>query len=118
MKFAGTLLALVLCAVPSLAGTPGMFRGVVGEVADRGPNWIYVEGRNGMIRVVDISGAQVVYAANFPPQQRRRAAANSIMRGAEVRVLAEQDEKSGDWRATEIEILRPGPGRHSQPESQ
>jgi hypothetical protein len=93
----------------AFAGTPGMFRGIVGEVADRGPNWIYVEGRNGAIRVVEISSAKVVYDPKVPPSQRRKIAANSVARGADVRVTGELED-GGEWRASEIEIVHPGNG--------
>ncbi len=104
------VLALTLgFAAAGFAGTPGMFRGIVGEVADRGPNWIYIEGRNGVIRVVEISSAKVVYDPTVPPNQRRKIAANSVARGADVRITGELED-GGEWRATEIEIVHPGSG--------
>jgi hypothetical protein len=105
VKLTAFVMAISLSAL-AFAGTPGMFRGVVGEVADRGPNWIYVEGHNGTIRVVEISLAKVTYDPKFPQGRRRKVAANSLGRGAEVRVTAELED-NGDWHASEIEIIRP-----------
>jgi hypothetical protein len=103
-------LAVGLTASLAFPGTLGEFRGVVGEVADRGPNWIYVEARNGTIRVVDISSAKVIYNSKVPQNQRHKIAANSLARGAEVRVTAELED-GGEWHASEIEIIRPAIGK-------
>jgi hypothetical protein len=110
VRIAALALVVGLTTTLAFAGTPGEFRGVVGEVADRGPNWIYVEGRNGMIRIVEISSAKVTYDSNFPQSRRRKVAANSLARGAEVRVTAELED-GGNWHASEIEIIRPGRGK-------
>lgn len=97
---------ILLFAVPLLAGTPGTFRGVLGEVADRGPGWVFVRSANDKFRIVNIVDATVSYADEVPLAGRKKVPARSLVPGTEVRVTAEQDERSGDWHATEIEILR------------
>jgi hypothetical protein len=106
VRLAAVALAIGVTTSLAFSGTPGEFRGVVGEVADRGPNWIYVEGRNGTIRVVEVSSAKVTYGTAVPASKRRKVAANGLTRGAEVRVTGELED-GGDWHASEIEIIRP-----------
>jgi hypothetical protein len=104
-------LAFLLLATIASAGTPGTFRGILGEVADRQPGWMYVRGHNDTLRVVYVRQAAIYYDDNIPPSRRHRIPARALTPGTEVRVTAEQDD-SGDWRATEIEILKLGPRRH------
>lgn len=107
------IVTILLLAVPLVAGTPGTFRGILGEVADRSPGWMYVRGHNDMLRVVDVSQAEVSYDDAIPPIRRDKDPATALQPGAEVRVTAEQDER-GDWRATEIEILKLSPRTQSR----
>jgi hypothetical protein len=102
--FAATL---ILFALPSVA-ISGSFRGKIVEGAQSAadPNWIYVQGRNGMIRRVEISHAQVDYDAGVEASGRRRKPQDALTAGAEVRVTAEQGS-DGEWRATRIEVLKP-----------
>jgi hypothetical protein len=58
-----------------------------------------------MLRRVSLEKAEVVYSDQVPTQQRDRVPANALAAGAEVRVIAEQDE-AGEWRALRIEILK------------
>jgi hypothetical protein len=64
---------------------------------------IYVRSRNGMLRRVDISSASVSYGEAVPQEQRTAPAASALQPGVEIRVTAEQDS-SGEWRATQIQI--------------
>ena len=89
------------------AGTPGEFRGTIIDVpgaSSRG-KWIYVQGRNGSARRVDISNARVVYDEDVPAAERRTNPAEALTAGAEVRVTAEQGS-DGEWKASRIEILK------------
>jgi hypothetical protein len=99
------LVALCLLFVPAaaLAGTPGVFQGKVYQEDGRS-GWIYVQGRNGMLRRVEVSKARVVYADSVPAGERSTDPSRDLTQGAEVRVTAEQDG-AGEWRATHIEIL-------------
>lgn len=96
------LLSTLVCA-----GTPGSFRGKIVEgphtAAER--NWIYVQARNGMIRRVEISHAQVEYDEDVPAASRSRNPQDALKAGAEVRITAEQGS-DGEWRASRIEVLK------------
>ena len=88
------------------AGTPGSFRGtIVDGPQDAGKNWIYVQGRNGMARRVDISHARVSYDESVPRATRLPKPEDALTAGAEVRVTAEQGS-DGEWRASQVEILK------------
>jgi len=107
------LVWLTVC--PLWAGTPGTFRGKIIEPppGKEHQGWLYVQGRNKLLRRVAIENAAVVYADGVPSQQREKVPANALVEGAEVRVTAEQDE-SGEWRAQRIEILKAPTGRPSR----
>lgn len=98
------ILALFLIATFAWADTPGTFRGVVIHGPEVTPGWIYLKSANGQVRRVALGRARVVYSDTVPATERQKTAVNSISTGTEVRVTAQQD-KSGEWRATKIEIL-------------
>jgi hypothetical protein len=90
------------------AGTPGTFRGVVVRPSEAGNSgWIYVLGRNGQVRRVDVSHSQVSYGDPVAQRDRRKSPRESLVPGSELRITAEPDEK-GEWRAIQVEILRIG----------
>jgi hypothetical protein len=110
------LLVLVVGSQSAWAGTPGIFRGfiVAAPVSQdhySGPKqagWLYVEGRNHMVRRVALAQAEIIYAAEVPAAERQKDPARSLVKGAEVRVTAEQDG-NGEWRAQRVEILKIAP---------
>jgi hypothetical protein len=109
------LLTATLCCSLAEAATQGSFRGTVVE-GDKGApeaGWLYVKGRNGSIRRVDISQANVGYDENVPADQRKPSAREQLAVGAEVRVTAEQGS-DGEWRASRVEILKPAPSSTTQ----
>ena len=99
------MIFLMAASILLNAGTPGSFRGTIvdGPSAEKG--WIYIQGRNGMARRVDISHAQVSYDEEVPAAQRRSKPEEALVVGTEVRVTAEQGS-DGEWRASEVEILK------------
>ncbi len=100
------LAALVLFSATLLAGTEGSFRGVI--VADNvhgKKGWISVQGKNHLIRRVNVSEAEIVYDESATAAPKGNAA-NALIPGNEVRVTAEQDE-DGEWRARRVEVLIP-----------
>ena len=102
------LLPLILAACASLlAGTPGSFRGTIVDAPESSPgkNWIYVQGRNGTARRVEISRADVSYDEDVPQANRAKNPSEALVPGAEVRVTAEQGS-DGEWTASTIEILK------------
>ncbi len=101
------LLLILLClATFALAGTPGSFRGTVVETDEsrQDAGWIYVRGRDGSIRRVDITHANVTQGEDASggkamPQSK------DLVPGTEVRVTAEQGS-DGEWRAKSVEVLK------------
>ena len=87
------------------AGPSGTFLGTL--VSPSGNHsearWIYVKGKNGVIRRVEISAAKVGYAENIPAEQQKQPAAAALQPGTEIRVTASQDA-NGEWRASRVEI--------------
>ena len=101
------VLLLLALATPFATATPGIFEGIVYETNEpKVPSgWILVQGRNGMLRKVEISGARVVYAESVPRKDRVAKPSVALVHGTEIRVIAEPDS-AGNWRATDIKILR------------
>ena len=87
------------------AGTPGIFQGQVYRDQNASSGWIYVQGRSGMLRKVEVSRARVVYAASVPEADRAKNPTQDLVQGAVVRVTAEQDG-NGEWRASRVDILK------------
>lgn len=111
------LLAAALFYSLAQAATSGSFRGTVVE-GDKGApqaGWLYVRGRNGAIRRVDISQAAVSYDDAVPADERKTSAREQLAVGAEVRVTAEQNG-DGEWRASRIEVIKPAPVRSAAQE--
>ncbi len=103
----GVLVLSLLACKLAMAGTPGSFRGTVVEAPAGEPSagWIYVQGRNGSLRRVQVSRARVIYGQAVPLNQREKAPKASLVFGVEVRVTAQQDS-SGEWHASQVEILK------------
>lgn len=110
MKHGGArilLSAILLFSVPLLA-VDGMFQGrVVNAPASvaRRAGWIFVQGRNHMLRRVEVAHAEIVFGDNIPVSQRHKCNFHCLEVGQEVRIIAEQDGQ-GEWRAKRVEILR------------
>ena len=89
------------------AATVGSFRGTIVDPPEAAAKqgWIYVQGRNGMARRVDVSRAQVAYDDEVPAAERRAKPEEALVTGTEVRVTAEEDG-GGEWQASRVEILK------------
>jgi hypothetical protein len=113
------LLVVATLIATAFAGTPGWFRGTVVETdrsrADSG--WIYVRGRDGGIRRVDISHARISYAEKSSSTDHPTDLRNQLIPGTEVRINAEQGS-DGEWRAHSVEILRTNSESRSGPTTQ
>ena len=86
----------------------GTFQGRVIDPPTNQPvlqGWIYVQGRNHMLRRVEVSHAAIVFGANVPASQQHKCSMDCLSPGQEVRITAEQD-RSGEWRAKRVEILK------------
>jgi hypothetical protein len=106
---AGILLASV---VASQARILGVFQGQIvrGPYVHNKGKWLVVQSRNGYVRKVEISRANIEYEEDFPASARRTKAEESLVEAIEVRITAERANSGkgdGDWKATEILILSP-----------
>lgn len=96
----------LLLSCPVIAGTPGSFRGTVVAGPEKSDTWVYVEGHNHSVRRVYVGGVKIRYESDVPASERRSPVPQALEVGTQVRIIAEQDE-AGEWRATDIEILKP-----------
>jgi hypothetical protein len=106
-----------LCLVLSLAfallgssssAVDGTFRGKITDPPANEPavkGWIFVIGRNQMLRRVEVAHAEIVFGAEVPGRQRHDCNSDCLTPGQEVRVTARQDA-AGEWRARRVEILK------------
>jgi len=103
-------LLLLLLAIPAAAGSLGTFAGKVIPPPDDDTSgkWLYVKGRGGTLRRVEISQARYEYSDEVPRAARARVPADDLRAGAVVQVAAEQDG-SGEWVARTILFLRLAP---------
>lgn len=98
--------ALVLGLTILATATPGSFRGTIIDNPKAVRGWIYVQGRNGSARRVEISHAKIEYDEDVPASERHPKAEEALTPGTEVRVTAEQGS-DGEWHAVRLEILKP-----------
>jgi hypothetical protein len=108
MRTARTLIVFLLLTTLTYA-TEGSFRGTLIAPPDTEPaqGWLYVKGRNNLIRKVEVSHARVSYSEE-PSSEGKQTTADKLEPGTEVRVTAEQD-CSGQWRASEVEVINMKP---------
>jgi hypothetical protein len=108
MAWALCLALLLLVCVPQAPAVEGTFRGKVVDPPQNqpaAPGWIFVQGRNRMLRRVEVSHAVIIFAEEVPASQRHKCNSECLSAGQEVRVTANQD-RTGEWRAKLVEILR------------
>lgn len=102
----GLIFALLISGLP-LSAADGTFRGKVIEPPDNTPlvpGWIFVQGKNRMLRRVEVAHAEVVFGDEVPSSQRHKCNSDCLSAGQDVRVTARQDS-AGEWRAKRVEIL-------------
>jgi hypothetical protein len=100
-------LGLFFVDLPAFA-VDGTFRGkVVDPPANQEavPGWIFVQGKNRMLRRVEVAHAEIIFGDDIPASQKRRCNSECLSPGQEVRVTARQD-KTGEWWAKQVEILK------------
>jgi len=101
------LFALFLLPAQPVSGAEGMFQGKVVEPPVSAPHkagWIFVQGRNHMLRRVEVAHAVIVFGNEVPASQQHKCHMECLEVGQEVRITAEQD-RNGEWRAKRVEIL-------------
>lgn len=67
--------------------------------------YIYIAGRSGYLRRVNIQKCQIRFGTGVPAAERVRSASDYLREDAEVRVTADQSE-NGEWIAIEVLILK------------
>jgi hypothetical protein len=100
------IFGLLVSGMPVFAAD-GTFRGKVidpPENAPMTPGWIFVQGKNRMLRRVEVAHAVVVFGDDVPSSQRHKCDSECLSAGQDVRVTAQQDS-AGEWRARRVEIL-------------
>jgi hypothetical protein len=100
-------LGLLLGELSAFA-TDGTFRGKVVDPPDNQaavPGWIFVQGKNRMLRRVEVAHAEITFGEDVPVSQHRKCNSECLSPGQEVRITARQDP-TGEWRAKQVEILK------------
>jgi hypothetical protein len=99
----------LLLSSSAVFAVDGTFRGKIADPPANEPavkGWIFVEGRNQMLRRVEVAHAEIVYGEEVPASnQRHNCNSDCLVKGQEVRITAHQDA-SGEWRAKRVEILK------------
>ncbi len=117
------LIALILISPLAFAGSiTGVFQGTVVQISASQPQaktrWMYVQGKNGVIRRANIAKANFDYDEEYPKAKRHKKPEESLKTAATVRVTAEQDiAKGGDWQATNVSFVWPDAPVKSAPRS-
>lgn len=102
------LFFLTLFAVPSAIAADGTFLGKIVDApanAPDAPGWIFVQGRNHMLRRVEVAHAEILFGEDVPVSDRHKCSSECLSSGQEVRITAHQDGE-GEWRAKRVEILK------------
>jgi hypothetical protein len=86
--------------------TIGSFRGkiVSAPAGQAREGWVFVQGPNRSLRLVDIRKAEFAFDDDFHAPADLSPSAKLLLQGAEVRVVGEQQQ--GEWRAMRVEIIR------------
>jgi hypothetical protein len=108
MWYRAACVLLLIFSLTSTWAVEGTFQGHVINPPANEPQshgWIYVQGRNHILRRVEVSHANIVFGESVPVSQRHPCSMDCLMAGQEIRVTAEQD-RSGEWRAKQVEILK------------
>jgi hypothetical protein len=100
------MLALLFLVPLMAANTSGVFRGVLVESpkGEQANGFVFLRARNGTMRKVETSKAQVAFDESVPKEQQMGAASEALKPGADVRITAEQ-ASDGEWHASRIDIM-------------
>jgi hypothetical protein len=84
----------------------GVFQGkIIKATKSGGKTYLFVQGRSGFVRKVDVAHATVEYDDDFPPAGRSQHPVDALTVATNIRVVAEQ--KKDNWLADEVLILPP-----------
>ncbi|HEY2390981.1 MAG TPA: hypothetical protein VGK22_07380 [Candidatus Angelobacter sp.] len=98
----------MLFGISLASAADGTFIGKVVDPPANAPTttgWIFIQGRNNMLRRVEVSHAEILFGEDVPVDQRHKCTSKCLSPGQEVRVTAHQDS-SGEWQAKRVEILK------------
>src|SRR4051812_9581019 len=100
------MLALLFMVPLMAANTSGVFRGVLVEnpKGEQANGFVFLRARNGTMRKVETSKAQVAFDESVPKEQQMGAASEALKPGADVQIPAEQST-DGEWHASRIDIM-------------
>src|SRR5258708_9605018 len=79
----------LLIWVPTAFAVDGTFRGKIADLPANEPvvkGWIFVEGRNKMLRRVEVAHAEIVYGEEGPPSERPKCNSDCLSTGQEVKI--------------------------------
>ena len=100
--------ALALLALGNISDARilGVFQGkIIKATKSGGKSYLFVQGRSGFVRKVDVAHATVEYDDDFPAAGRSQHPVDGLTVTTNVRVVAEQ--KKDNWLADEVLILPP-----------
>jgi hypothetical protein len=100
------VLACCLASLSPLFAIRGVFQGKVVEgTKHEAGKYIYVAGRGGYLRRVNIEKCRVSFDSGVPSSERVRNASEYLRDDAEVRITADQAQ-NGEWVAIDVLILK------------
>lgn len=102
LRIAVVLVGVLALGAPVHAKILGVFQGKIIKASKR---FLYVQGKSGFVRKVNVAHATVEYDDNFPAAGRAAHPVDELKVATLVRVTAEQ--KNDNWQASEVLILAP-----------
>lgn len=102
LRIAFVLVGVLVLGAPAHAKILGVFQGKIIKASKR---YLYVQGKSGFVRKVNVTHAVVEYDDDFPAGGRAAHPSDELKVATLVRVTAEQ--KNDNWQASEILILAP-----------
>lgn len=106
MRSTRSILTAVLGFLLFVPGIDAKITGVFqGKIIKASARYLYVQGKTGFVRKVDVATASVEYDDDFPAKGRLKKPSDALKVSANVLVRAEQ--RKGNWKASEVLILRP-----------
>lgn len=106
MRSTRSILAVILGFLLFVPGIDAKITGVFqGKIIKASARYLYVQGKTGFVRKVDVATASVEYDEDFPARGRLKKPSDALKVSAHVLVRAEQ--RKGKWKASEVLILKP-----------
>src|SRR5208282_907022 len=102
-----SLISVLLLSTGLWAATEGTFRGELVRAPQGKPSelTLYLKGHDGNVREVLLTHAVVEYDDAVAAADRVEPAARALVPGTEVRVTALMDAESGEWTASQVDVI-------------